>query len=105
LVQSGFVVTFRRNTGKPGKLADAELHFTDGPLKGYRLIGFCLWEHRQQSISCTFPMRPYSVGNKSRSQELLSLTGRGPDHLRDHIVTEWHKFHAAHPLHPQGGRP
>ena len=25
----------------PGKLADAELHFTDGPLEGLKLIGFC----------------------------------------------------------------
>ena len=25
----------------PGKLADAELHFTNGPLDGLKLIGFC----------------------------------------------------------------
>ena len=25
----------------PGKLADAELHFTTGPLEGLKLIGFC----------------------------------------------------------------
>ena len=25
----------------PGKLADAELHFTDGVLDGLKLIGFC----------------------------------------------------------------
>ena len=25
----------------PGKLADAELHFTEGPLEGLKLIGFC----------------------------------------------------------------
>jgi hypothetical protein len=30
----------------PGKLADAELHFTDGPLKGLKLIGFGVWERR-----------------------------------------------------------
>ena len=28
----------------PGKLADAELHFTDGPLSGLKLIGFAIWE-------------------------------------------------------------
>jgi hypothetical protein len=28
--------------GNPsGKLADAELHFTNGPLEGLKLIGFC----------------------------------------------------------------
>ena len=30
----------------PGKLADAELHFTDGPLNGLKLIGFAIWERR-----------------------------------------------------------
>ncbi len=28
----------------PGKLADAELHFTSGPLEGLKLIGFGVWE-------------------------------------------------------------
>ena len=26
-----------------GKLADAELHFTGGPLEGLKLIGFGIW--------------------------------------------------------------
>ena len=30
----------------PGKLADAELHFTDGVLDGLKLIGFAIWERR-----------------------------------------------------------
>ena len=30
----------------PGKLADAELHFTSGPLEGLKLIGFGIWERR-----------------------------------------------------------
>jgi hypothetical protein len=30
----------------PGKLADAELHFTDGVLDGLKLIGFSVWERR-----------------------------------------------------------
>jgi hypothetical protein len=29
-----------------GKLADAELHFTDGMLEGLKLIGFSVWERR-----------------------------------------------------------
>ena len=33
----------------PGKLADAEVHFTDGPLEGLRLIGFAVWESRGQT--------------------------------------------------------
>jgi hypothetical protein len=27
-----------------GKLADAEVHFTDGPMHGLKLIGFTVWE-------------------------------------------------------------
>ena len=27
----------------PGKLAEAELHFVDGPLDGLKLIGFGVW--------------------------------------------------------------
>ena len=30
----------------PGKVAEAELHFTDGPLDGLRLVGFSIWERR-----------------------------------------------------------
>jgi hypothetical protein len=30
----------------PGKLAEAEFHFTDGPLAGLKLIGFAIWERR-----------------------------------------------------------
>ena len=33
--------------GNPvGKLADAELHFTAGPLEGLKMIGFGVWETR-----------------------------------------------------------
>ena len=30
----------------PGKLADAEVHFTEGALEGLKLIGFAVWERR-----------------------------------------------------------
>ena len=43
--------------GNPaGKLADAELHFTDGPLAGLKLIGFAIWE-RGVGRNVTFPAR------------------------------------------------
>ena len=37
-----FAVKFTSNdrSNPPGKLADAELHFTAGPLDGLKLIGF-----------------------------------------------------------------
>ena len=34
----------------PGKLADAELHFTDGVLDGLKLIGFAVWERRSFAL-------------------------------------------------------
>ena len=46
----------------PGKLADAELHFTLGPLDGLKLIGFAVWERRTcAGRNVTFPARQYSV--------------------------------------------
>ena len=55
--------------GNPvGKLADAELHFTAGPLEGLKLIGFGIWERRGGSgRNVTFPARQYAVNGERRS--------------------------------------
>lgn len=45
----------------PGKLADAELHFTDGVLAGLKLVGFAVWERRNGVCTVTFPARRYAV--------------------------------------------
>src|SRR5712691_1511195 len=56
----------------PGKLADAELHFTDGVLDGLKLIGFAVWERRSGTgRNVTFPARQYSVNGERRSFALL----------------------------------
>jgi hypothetical protein len=56
----------------PGKLADAELHFTSGPLEGLRLIGFAVWERKAgNGRNVTFPARQYSVNGERRSFALL----------------------------------
>ena len=56
----------------PGKLADAELHFTDGVLEGLKLIGFSVWERRNGSgRNVTFPARQYTVNGERRSFALL----------------------------------
>ena len=59
--------------GNPvGKLAEAELHFTAGPLEGLKLIGFAIWERRGGSgRNVTFPARQYSVNGERRSFALL----------------------------------
>ncbi len=56
----------------PGKLADAELHFSEGPLEGLKLIGFSIWERRGGSgRNVTFPARQYAVNGERRSFALL----------------------------------
>lgn len=56
----------------PGKLADAELHFDEGPLAGLKLIGFSVWERRGGSgRNVTFPARSYAVNGERRSFALL----------------------------------
>jgi len=61
----------------PGKLADAELHFTEGVLEGLKLIGFGIWERRAGGgRNVTFPARQYSVNGERRSFALLRpITG------------------------------
>jgi hypothetical protein len=56
----------------PGKLADAELHFDEGPLEGLKLIGFSVWERRGgNGRNVTFPSRSYVVNGDRRTFALL----------------------------------
>ena len=59
------------NANPVGKLADAELHFTGGPLEGLKLIGFGIWERRGAARNVTFPARQYSVNGEKRTFTLL----------------------------------
>lgn len=65
--------------GSPvGKLADAELHFTEGSdLVGMKLVGFAVWERRGGGggRNVTFPARQYSVNGERRSFALLRPMG------------------------------
>jgi hypothetical protein len=76
----------------PGKLADAELHFTDGPLDGLKLIGFGIWERRNGGgRNVTFPARQYSVNGERRSFALLRpiLDASAQDRIRDLILNAY----------------
>src|SRR5436190_22198209 len=65
-------ITPNEKGNPPGKLADAELHFTDGPLEGLKLIGFAIWERRGgNGRNVTFPAKQYSVNGERRSFALL----------------------------------
>ena len=73
----------------PGKLADAELHFTEGPLEGLKLIGFTVWERRTGGgRNVTFPARSYSVNGERRSFALLrpGIDSMAQNRLRDLIL-------------------
>src|SRR6476646_6978727 len=65
-------ITANDRGNPPGKLADVELHFAEGPLAGLKLIGFAIWERRGAGgRNVTFPARQYSVNGERRSFALL----------------------------------
>lgn len=65
-------ITHNEKNTPPGKLADAEIHFTDGVLEGLKLIGFGIWERRSGSgRNVTFPARQYMANGERRSFSLL----------------------------------
>jgi hypothetical protein len=79
----------------PGKLADAELHFTDGPLEGLKLIGFSVWERRSgNGRNVTFPARQYAVNGERRSFALLRpiVDPKAQDKLRELILNAFQDF-------------
>lgn len=89
------VIHFTPNDkGSPiGKLADAELHFHDGPLAGLKLIGFAVWERRTGAGRnvVTFPARSYSVNGERRSFALLRPIDdvAAQNYIRDQILSAY----------------
>ena len=79
----------------PGKLADAEVHFSEGALEGLKLIGFGIWERRGGSgRNVTFPARQYSVNGERRSFALLRPVGdaTAQARLRDLILEAFQDY-------------
>src|SRR5258707_1294677 len=79
----------------PGKLAEAEVHFTDGPLAGLKLIGFSVWERRGGAgRNVTFPARSYAVNGERRSHALLRPIGdvTSQDKVRELILEAYVEF-------------
>lgn len=78
-----------------GKLADVEVHFTDGHLAGMRLLGFAIWELKNGSgRNVTFPARTYSVNGERRSFSLLRPVNdqNSQDAIRDLILKSYSDF-------------
>ena len=79
----------------PGKLAEAELHFTEGILDGLKLIGFSVWERRTGGgRNVTFPARTYSVNGERRSFSLLRPIedATAQDRVRELILEAYAEF-------------
>jgi hypothetical protein len=79
----------------PGKLADAELHFTGGPLAGLKLIGFSIWERRTGGgRNVTFPARQYAVNGERRSFALLRpiADAAAQDRIRELILDGYQAY-------------
>src|SRR2546423_15305405 len=93
-------ITPNEKGNPPGKLADAELHFTEGPFDGLKLIGFAIWERRDgNGRNVTFPARSYSVNGERRSFALLRpiVDTTAQNKLRELILDAYQEYeeHAA----------
>jgi hypothetical protein len=89
-------ITPTEKNNPPGKLADAELHFTEGALDGLKLIGFGIWERRSgNGRNVTFPARQYSVNGERRSFALLRPANgdaTAQDRIRELVLEAYADF-------------
>jgi hypothetical protein len=88
-------ITPNDKNNPPGKLADAELHFTEGALEGLKLIGFSVWERRTgNGRNVTFPARQYSVNGERRTFALLRPIGdpTAQDRIREAILEAYNEY-------------
>ena len=90
------IITPSDKNTPPGKLAEAELHFTEGILDGLKLIGFTVWERRTGGgRNVTFPARSYSVNGERRSFALLRPAAgdaTAQDRVRELILDAYAEF-------------
>ena len=96
-------ITPNEKSNPPGKLADAELHFTEGILEGLKLIGFGVWERRTGSgRNVTFPARQYSVNGERRSFSLLRpiADATSQDRVREAILQAYTEYEATAAVAP-----
>jgi hypothetical protein len=91
-------ITQNDKNSPPGKLADAELHFTEGLLEGLKLIGFTVWERRGGGgRNVTFPARQYSVNGERRSFALLRPIAGDPssqEKIRELVLAAYEDYEA-----------
>lgn len=88
-------ITLNDRANPPGKLADAELHFTEGVFEGLKLVGFGVWERRSGGgRNVTFPARQYQVNGERRSFALLRpiADATAQDRVRDLILQAYAEY-------------
>ena len=82
-------ITLNDSGNPPGKLAEAELHCTEGELEGLKLVGFGVWERRTGvGQNVTMPARQYTVNGERRSFSLLRsiADATAQDRIRETIL-------------------
>jgi hypothetical protein len=97
IIDAGMTIKITPNDkgNPPGKLAEAELHFSDGPMEGLKLIGFSIWERRGgNGRNVTFPARSYVVNGDRRSFALLRpiVDSTAQAKLRDLILEAFQEY-------------
>jgi hypothetical protein len=80
----------------PGKLADAEIHFTGGELDGLKLVGFAVWRRRDgRGQNVSLPSRHFTVDGDRRSFSLLRwIAKRNAQERLEHLLLQAYENHA-----------
>lgn len=83
--------------GRLGKLADADVHFSEGPLMGLKLAGFGIWQDSTGHRRVTLPSRTYWVRGEVWSVALLQpieedVTAR--ERLTEYLLAAYAAFEA-----------
>jgi hypothetical protein len=60
-----------RENGPERLVAEAEIHFEEGPLSGTKLVGFSLWRGADGEVYVTFPSRAFGAGSERKYFDFL----------------------------------
>jgi len=79
----------------PGKLADAEIHFTGGELDGLKLVGFAIWQQRNgKGQNVSFPSRQFTAQGERRSFSMLRwIAKREAQERLENLVIQAYREH------------
>jgi hypothetical protein len=65
------VAVVETRNGPERLMFEVELHFTDGPLAGFKLVGFSVWRDPEGQPYLTFPSRAFGAGTERRFFDYL----------------------------------